>query len=142
MSLEDCYERRQLRTSRPDPLKAKMSISTAESHLTEAERLAKAGFRNVAVVVAYASMFHAGRALLFKDGVIEKSHYCLAVYLREKYVTGGKLSNELISVMDAFREERQDVMYGLETPELNKDDENAAIENARKMIKEVKKLLV
>lgn len=119
-----------------------MSISTAESHLTEAERLAKAGFRNVAVVVAYASMFHAGRALLFKDGVIEKSHYCLAVYLREKYVTGGKLSNELISVMDAFREERQDVMYGLETPELNKDDENAAIENARKMIKEVKKLLV
>ena len=141
MTLEDCYERRQLRSSRPDPLKAKMSISTAESHLTEAENLAKAGFKKVAVVIAYASMFHAGRALLFKDGVIEKSHYCLVVYLREKYVINGKLSNELITVMDAFREERQDVMYGLEIPELDKNDEKLAIENARKMIKEVKKLL-
>jgi len=118
-----------------------MSISTAESHLNEAENLAKAGFKKVAVVIAYASMFHAGRALLFKDGVMEKSHYCLVVYLREKYVVNGKLSTELITIMDAFREERQDVMYGLEIPELNKDDEKIAIENARKMINEVKKLL-
>lgn len=118
-----------------------MSISTAESHLNEAENLAKAGFKKVSVVIAYASMFHAGRALLFKDGIIEKSHYCLIVYLREKYVINDKLSTELITVMDSFREERQDVMYGLEIPELNKDDEKVAIENARKMINEVKKLL-
>lgn len=137
MTLERCFEERKLRQAKPDILKAKKSLETAREKLAEAEELAKAGFEKVAVVFAYASMFHSGRALLFKDGVVEKSHYCLVLYLKEKYVKRGKIENEIITMMDSFREERHDVMYSLEGIKVKSDEANHAIENARKMLQAV-----
>lgn len=141
MTFEECFERRQLRSTAPDLLKAEKSIKTAEDKLAEAEQLAKAVFRKAAIVTAYASMFHAARALLFRDGIVEKSHYCLVVYLREKYVKTGKLPAGIVTVMDAMREERQDVMYGLEEVTIKEGDEKLALENARHLIAAVRKLL-
>lgn len=141
MTLEECFERRQLRKIAPDAAKALKSLETARAKLAEAEDLLKAGFMPVAVVTAYASMFHAARALLFKDGVQEKSHYCLVVYLKERYVKAGKLSTGIVTIMDAFREERHDIMYGLEGIKVKRGEGKAAVENAGKMIEAVKKLL-
>jgi uncharacterized protein (UPF0332 family) len=141
LTLEECFERRQLRSTSPDLLKSAKSVATAEEKLNEAEQLSRAGFRKAAIVMAYAAMFHAGRALLFKDGIVEKSHYCLVQYLNEKYVKTGKLENRLITIMDSFREERHDVMYGLERLTVKEGEEKTAIENAKELIEVVKKLL-
>lgn len=122
-------------------MKARQSLKVSEDKLVEAEKLAKAGFGDAALVTAYASMFHAGRALLFKDGVVEKSHYCLVVYLRENYAKQGKIGPEIITMMDAFREERHDVLYSLEGIRVKTADTKTAIETARKLLETAKTLV-
>lgn len=141
MGMDECFERGMLRQGRPDALKAEFSIKVSKEKLEEAKKLSAAGFHNVALVIAYAAMFHAGRALLFNDGVMEKSHFCLIAYLREKYVPSGKLLSGIVSMMDSFREERHDVMYGLNGLQVKESDAKEALENAGKLIDEAEKLL-
>ena len=138
--LEECFERRQLRRIPPDAGKAKRSLETARLKLADAEALSQAGFPAMALVNAYASMFHACRALLFKDGVQEKSHFCLIAYVKEKYVKTGLLPAGIITLMDAFREQRHDVFYGFGEHEVKAADEKLALENAALLIRLVSKL--
>ncbi len=141
MSLEECFETRKLRKARPDLLKAVASVQVAKAKIAEAEELAKAGFKNMALVQAYASMFHAGRALLFRDGIIEKSHYCLIAYLKEKYVKSDKIPVESITLMDSFREERNDVLYSLERITVEEKECEEGVKSARQFIKVVERAL-
>jgi len=141
LSLDKCFEERKLRKERPDMLKAQRSLLAANEKLEEAQALAKAGFASSALLNAYASMFHAGRALLFRDGIVEKSHYCLIAYLRENYAKTGRLSAGTITMMDAFREERHDVLYSLEGIKVKPDETSAAIGNAKKLLEGARKLL-
>lgn len=141
LDLDICFRERKLRVARPDALKAKMSLETAESMLNTAQELKKAGFEAPSLVHAYASMFHSGRALLFKDGIVEKSHYCLVEYVREKYAKTGRISPEIVTVMDVFRGQRHDVLYSLEGVRVKPVDAKMAIENAVKMLEAVRKIL-
>jgi uncharacterized protein (UPF0332 family) len=141
LTLDRCFEERKLRRVRPDPMKAAQSLKVSEEKLGEAEKLANAGFGDVALVTAYASMFHAGRALLFKDGVVEKSHYCLVMYLKENYAKTNKISNDIITMMDAFREERHDVLYSLEGVKVKTTETKTALETARKLLQTAKSLV-
>ena len=70
---------------------------------------------DAAVILSYTAMFHAARALLFLDGIIEKSHICLAEYLRAEYVRKGKLRAALVNDLDSLRIDRHETMYGPET---------------------------
>lgn len=139
--LQDCFDDRKLRKIKPDLLKAKQSIKSAEEKYKEADEIRTAGFPKMAVVLAYASMFHAGRALLYKDGIQEKSHYCLVQYIRENYVWTGKLDQEIITTMDHFREERNDVFYGFSPPNITNEEAENGMKISRKMIEKVKGLL-
>lgn len=141
MTFEECWRERKLRRTRPDLLKARKSLEVAEEKLWEAEKLAKAGFESTALVTAYSSMFHCGRALLFKDGVVEKSHYCLIQYLKENYVKTGKIGGGVVTMMDSFREERHDVLYSLEGITIKASECKAAVEVARRLFEAVKSLL-
>ena len=125
----------------PDRTKALQSLKVAQSKLVEAEKLAEAGFENVALVSAYASMFHSGRAILFKEGIVEKSHYCLVMYLKENYATPGKIDHEIITLMDAFREERHEVLYSLEGIGVKATETKTALETARKLLGTAKHLV-
>ena len=93
----------------------------------------------MAIVSAYSAMFHAGRAILFRDGVMEKSHVCLIDYLRENYVPSGKLPHGLIFSMDAFREERHHVMYSLDPTPPPSSDAKSALDTSRQMVAWAKK---
>jgi len=42
-------------------------------------------------------MFQGARALLFKDGCVERSHYCVVEYLKRHYVQSGKLDQSHIN---------------------------------------------
>jgi uncharacterized protein (UPF0332 family) len=59
-------------------------------------------------------MFHAARALLFRDGITERSHICIILYLQENYVKPGKLEQGFVNALNSLRIERHNEFYGLE----------------------------
>jgi len=74
MKTSDCFKKRLLRNITPDKLKMKKALEMAE-YLFSNE------FYEESIVSSYTSMFQAARALLFRDGIIEKSHACVVAYL-------------------------------------------------------------
>jgi len=85
-------------------------------------------------------MFHATRSLLFKDGYREKSHYCMARYLEEKYVDTGKMERIIIDLLDRFRELRHEELYELDFC-VTEEDADEAVQNAEKVLTTVEKLI-
>jgi uncharacterized protein (UPF0332 family) len=57
-------------------------------------------------------MFHAASAILFRDGVREKSHYCIARYL-EKYVEEKLFEEEWVFLLDRIRDVRHTDQYSI-----------------------------
>lgn len=91
-----------------------------------------AGLFRWAFIAAYTSMFHAGRAILYRDGVKERSHYCIYVYLREKY--SGKIEAKYFSELDLLREQRHRTMYGdneVRLKDVEKEEAEDAVKTAR-----------
>lgn len=129
-----------MRRDRPDLEKSKRSIEVAEAKLNEAERAFSHRLLDATVVLAYTTMFHAARAILFKDGIVEKSHVCLIEYLREKYVNTGRLSESLINTLDSIRIDRHETLYGLET-ESSEIDARYCLNKAREFLSTVKNTL-
>ncbi|MBU4501226.1 MAG: HEPN domain-containing protein, partial [Nanoarchaeota archaeon] len=82
----DCIRGKLLRKIPSSKEKAEGSIKTARKWLEEAEKNLKGKAFNSSVISSYLAMFHSSRAILFFDGFREKSHYCIARYLEEKYV--------------------------------------------------------
>ncbi len=122
-------------------LKAEKSVAVAKAKLDEAKGLAGKGFLDMAFLSAYVSMFHSGRALLFRDGLIEKSHHCLILYLNEHYVKNGKIPHGFITLLDAFRNERHMLLYGLDPVRVRRRDLDEALNSAEEFIPLVEKLL-
>ena len=85
------------------------------------------------------AMFHAARALLYRDGVQEKSHYAISIYLKEKY--SNKIPMPIINLLEIHRIERHESMYGLEYKPEKKDAE-LAIQDAQSFVREIKNLLL
>ncbi|MEM4195063.1 MAG: HEPN domain-containing protein [Candidatus Anstonellales archaeon] len=132
--LERCFEERKLRKTRPDFIKSKKSIESARACLEEAELDLKSGALRSALVMAYASMFHAVRAVLYKDGVQEKSHYCMIRYVDEKYAKKGKFPLHLINAIEAFKEERHGALYGFESDDVSEKEIKEAVGIAKEII--------
>jgi len=103
MRLRECFEKRLLRRERPDLERCRRSVQVAEAKLAQAEKAFDHGLIDAAIILAYTAMFHAARALLFRDGVIEKSHVCLVEYLREIYVKRGRMSEAMVNTLDSMR---------------------------------------
>ncbi len=141
MTLEECFASKKLRRIRPDQLKARKSLEAAAAKLERAKALLKDGHNDAALLYAYSSMFGAGRALLYKDGVQEKSHYCLSKYLEEKYAKSGKIDPETITLLNAFREERHAIMYGFEEVKVVEEEAREAVSAAEKFIKKAEELV-
>jgi len=121
MKLRECFEKRFLRVERPDLEKSRRSMEVAQAKLDEAEKALSHGLFDATMILAYTAIFHAARAILFRDGIIEKSHICLVEYLREKYVKTGKLSEATVNILDALRIDRHETLYGLETKSNEKE---------------------
>jgi len=110
--LDECYERGLLQTVEPSEEKAKASLGRAHEWLEEAkEDLAINAVRS-ALSAVYMGYFHAARAMLFRDGIREKSHYCIGVYL-EWYVESGQLEEEWAALFNRYRKLRETDQYDL-----------------------------
>jgi len=138
VSLRECFEKRLLRETRKDLRKASRSLEMAQQKLERARLAFKMKLFDLSIVSGYTSMFHASGALLYKDGVQEKSHYCLVLYLRLKYA--GRVPVYLVNSMDNFRIARHEVLYGLEfTP--TKEDAEVLLRDAKEFLEVVEGLL-
>jgi len=115
MNLRDCFQKRLLRRVKPDTAKSTRSLEVASTKLEEAKRALKNELFDAAIILSYTATFHAARALLFRDGVVEKSHVCLIEYLRAEYVRKGRLSGALVNTLNSLRIDRHETIYGLET---------------------------
>ena len=61
----------------PHTKKACRSIALARAYLDETRQSGAIGTTRLAMNGLYFAWFHAGRSVLFADGIREKSHYCL-----------------------------------------------------------------
>jgi len=111
--LDECYERGLLRKVTPSNDKAMQSLAQAREWVTEAGYDCDADALRSALMAAYMGYFHAARAVLFRDGVREKSHYCIGVYL-ESYREQGLLEDEWVLQFDRMRGMRQNDQYSLD----------------------------
>lgn len=139
MRLDDCYRKRMLKERSPNPLMSGKAMEMAYQKLNRSVELDENGFHEEAVVASYSGMFQAARALLFKDGVTERSHYCVILYLRKNY--RDVLGDEMISWLDMYRNERHAWFYGVETMQIDYIESKEAIERSSDFIEKTSEIL-
>ncbi len=108
---------------------AKRSVTTAQKHLKDAEVAFGVRAYSLTIISSYEAMFHAARAVLFRDGVKEHSHICIPIYLKDTYPELESVANTL----DTYRIYRERVAYGLDVEVMEKEALDA-MANARELV--------
>ena len=139
MNIGQCIEQGLLKRAAPDIGKAEQSLKVSSARLAKAKKLLSAGFTDDAAVSAYAAMFHAARALLYRDGFKERSHYALYIYISEKYVDD--MEPRFINELDSLREQRHELMYSLNPPQISESEARQIISVANDFASATKKML-
>ena len=142
MTLDDLIRRDLIRKEAPDIKKAENSLKLAEHNIEIAKKSAGAEAYESAFISAYAAMFHCARALLFRDGYKERSHYALYVYLKDKY--RNKIEMKYINELNNLRTIRHKIIYGdenLNIREVQESEVESAIKTAEGFLKTVSKLI-
>jgi len=139
MNVNECFEKGLLKKDIESKDKALKSIEAAEHKLSIAKRTFDAEIYEETIVNGYAVMFHAGRALLFKDGVVEKSHFGLYIYIRERYA--GKIEARFVNEFNSLRLERHELLYGLDKTEIKEVEAEDILKIAEDFIKAVEKII-
>lgn len=135
-NIEDCFRFRLLRKIKPDEEKTKRSLEISKQRLSEAEKAIKFKIFQYVILESYMAMFHASKALLYRDGIQEKSHFAVFVYLKEKY--SDKIPQHILNLLNIHRIERHETMYGLDyKPE--EQDALIALEDAKTFVKEIER---
>lgn len=139
MNLEDCFEKSLLRKTDPSDAKAKRSLEQARVWVDEAKQTLDAGAYRSGLMAVYMGYFHAARAVLFRDGLREKSHICIELYL-EDYVRRGELEEEWTLLYRRLRSARHLDQYSFSTPP-TEDEVEFAIGHAEAFIDRIEGLL-
>lgn len=137
---ESCIEGGLLRSMPPSKEKADGSRKAAEKWLEEAQNGLDSGTFNASILSAYLAMFHAARAILFLDGFREKSHYCIARYLEEKYVRSGRLESKWIELLDHYRELRHNSQYDISFL-TSEEEADATLKSAKGFVERMGKII-
>ena len=134
----ECFEDGKLKRTKKELEQVKNSIEQAEHYLDRAVGVLKSEFPDVSFLMAYNAMFHAARALLFRDGVKERSHYCMIQYLREEY--SGQEISQSIEILDNYCLDRHKVQYS--GGDCTSEEAEQAIKDAKDFITLVKKAVL
>ena len=112
-TVDECFERGLLRKIDPSRTKSQQSLRLAKDWLHEAETNFEAEAYRSALSSAYLAVFHSARAVLFRDSVREKSHYCIGLYL-QTYVENEELEEEWPMLFDRIRSVRHADQYSFQ----------------------------
>ncbi|VVB70181.1 HEPN domain protein [uncultured archaeon] len=82
-NIDDCFLRGLLRKVEPSRTKSEQSLLQARDWLYEARKNLDAEAYRSALSSAYLAIFHSARAVLFRDGIREKSHDCVGLSIFE-----------------------------------------------------------
>ena len=138
MMLKELFEKRLLRKIPKDLDKSKKSLEISKKYLNDCKNLINMSAFNLVILSAYTSMFHAARALLYRDGIQEKSHFAVYIYINEKY--SGKIPKNLIEAFKSYQLERHEVLYGF-NGKIEREDAESAIEDAEEFLIKIKEIL-
>jgi uncharacterized protein (UPF0332 family) len=108
MTYEDCIKKGRLRRKRIEGNVVERTLKMAEEDLIAAKGSLDREEYAWSLVQSYSSMLNCARAILFYEGFIEKSHYCVVQYLR--YHHPDEIENH-IERLDIMRKERHQVLY-------------------------------
>ena len=139
INFDDCVEQGLLRRIPSSVSVAESSLRASERWLLEAETGLSSGALNSSVMSSYLAMFHSSRAVLYRDGYREKSHYCIARYLEEKYVKTGKLEARWVDLLDHARERRHESQYDVVFI-TSKQEAEQSLRTARDFVDRLKRL--
>ena len=138
-TIDDCFERGLLRRVEPSEIKSRQSLLQARDWLSEAEKGLEAEAYRSALSSAYLAVFHSARAILFRDGVREKSHYCIGLYL-QKYADEGALEDEWPMLFDRIRSVRHADQYSFQARP-TEEEVRAGLDLAERFINRMERLL-
>jgi len=123
----------------PSLTKSEQSLLQARDWLSEAEKNLEVEALRSAISSAYLAVFHSARAVLFRDGVREKSHYCIGLYL-QRYVEDGILEVDWPMLFDRIRSVRHADQYSfMALP--TEEEVQASIDLAERFIERMERLL-
>ena len=140
MDVKECLEKGLLKKERPDIEKTKRSLDMADEKLKLAQRSIEAGIYENALLNIYSAVFHAERALLFRDGYKERSHFATYVYIKERYAS--LLEPRLINEINNLRIERHGILYGLEGREIGKEEVESILLISGDFVNAVKRIIM
>jgi uncharacterized protein (UPF0332 family) len=137
---QDCFEKGLLKKSEKNLAFAKKSLKHAQFFLNETDELLELDKNLPASIMLYDAFFHAMRSLLYKDGIKEKSHYCVARYFEDEYVNKNQFKKTFLQAFEAIMQIRNHVQYSVEKIIIEEDlDEIFNI--CQEFILEVEKVL-
>lgn len=133
MKLAECFQAGLLKRTSRDMENSARSLKLSMNNIEDAvENLSIHRYRVVAIL-SYTAMFHAARAILFRDGIKERSHECIPVYLKEKYPELETLAN----ILDSYRRFRHDAIYGLDFV-MDEEEAQAALDSAKEFLEKIR----
>ena len=91
------------------------------------------------MVSSYNGYFHAARAILYRDGLREKSHLCIELYL-SSYVTKGVLEPPWIAQFSRMRSARHMDLYSF-TAAPSREEVESALRGAEAFLARIEALL-
>lgn len=110
IGLKECLEKRFLVKSKSDEELSNKELNEAEYDLEKAEKALKDKDHKWCIVKCYYSMFHAAKAILCKEGYMEKKHIAIVVVL-EELNKEGKIENKFVNDFKAAMSAREDADY-------------------------------
>ncbi|MDP2767951.1 MAG: HEPN domain-containing protein [Candidatus Methanoperedens sp.] len=136
MKLVECFQKGLLKIISPDMENAARSLELSARNIEDAAANLSIHRYRVVAILSYTAMFHAARAILFKDGIKERSHECIPIYLKEKYPDLEPLAN----ILDAYRRFRHDAIYGLDFV-MDKIEAQKTIDFAKEFLEKIKSIV-
>ncbi len=135
---EDCIKKGLIRKTTASKEQASLSLEKARGLLGDAEDDLEEKRYSSATIIGYTAIFNAARALLFRDGYRERSHFCVMRYLESEYAN--EIGMEMLARLNDFRETRHEVQYSA-AYKASEKEAASFIAFAREFIAKVEKLV-
>ena len=136
MRVKDCFKDGLLKKIKPSNQFAIKSLDASLIYIKDAIDNKKIKNYNLVIFCSYTAMLHAARALLFRDGIKERSHICIVSYIKETYPKFKRLAN----LLDIYRRNRHNTLYALDF--LVSDEESQqAIKDAEFFYKQINDII-
>jgi uncharacterized protein (UPF0332 family) len=92
MKLAECFQKGLLKRTSPDMENAARSLKLSMNNIEDAVANLSIHRYRVVAISSYSAMFHAARAILFKDGIKERGHECIPALSQGKVSGIGDVS--------------------------------------------------